>query len=158
MSRLAAKVRCSYYPLPLREAERIRNLVQFPAEPFSALDPCVGEGIAFAAVTRDSTARRYGIELDAYRAEQAAPMLTKIIQGNCLETYCPVESFSLLYENGSRQSSSITRFVGSFPAVCCFSLFRQTGRRTVPRFWPPISSVARFFASAARNRSVIARS
>jgi len=99
MSRLAAKVRCNYYPLPLREAERIRGLVQFPVEPFSALDPCVGEGIAFAAITMDSSARRYGIELDAYRAEQAAPMLTKIIQGNCLETHCPVESFSLLYEN-----------------------------------------------------------
>ena len=99
MSRLAAKVRCNYYPLPHREAERIRNLVQFPAEPFSALDPCVGEGIAFAAITRDSSARRYGIELDAYRAEQAAPMLTKIIQGNCLDTHCPVESFSFIYEN-----------------------------------------------------------
>ena len=46
MSRLAAKVRCNYYPLPLREAERIRGLVQFPSEPFSALDPCVGEGIS----------------------------------------------------------------------------------------------------------------
>jgi hypothetical protein len=99
VSRLAAKVRCNYYPLPLGEAERIRNLMRLPAEPFSALDPCAGEGIAFAAITRDSSARRYGIELDAYRAEQAAPMLTKIVQGNCLETHCPVESFSLLFEN-----------------------------------------------------------
>ena len=99
MSRLAAKARCNYYPLPLKEAERIRNLVQYPADPFSALDPCVGEGIAFAAITRDTSARRYGIELDAYRAEQAAPLLTKIIQGNCLETHCPVESFSFIFEN-----------------------------------------------------------
>jgi hypothetical protein len=99
MSRFAARIRCNYYPLPLGEAEKIRNLVRFPTEPFSALDPCVGEGIAFAAITRDSSARRYGIELDAYRAEQAAPMLTKIIQGNCLETHCPVESFSLIFEN-----------------------------------------------------------
>jgi len=99
MSRLSARIRCNYYPLPLSEAEKLRNLVRFPAEPSSALDPCVGEGIAFAAITRDSSARRYGIELDAYRAEQAAPMLTKIIQGNCLETQCPVESFSLIFEN-----------------------------------------------------------
>ena len=96
MFRLAAKVRYRYYPLPRKT---IRGLVRFPSEPFSALDPCVGEGIAFAAVTLDSTARRYGIELDAYRAEQAAPILTKIIQGNCLETHCQVESFPLLYEN-----------------------------------------------------------
>jgi hypothetical protein len=99
VSRLAARIRCNYYPLPLRETKRIRNLLQFPSEPFSALDPCVGEGIAFSTITRESSARRYGIELDAYRAEQAAPLLTKIIQGNTLETHCPVESFSLIYEN-----------------------------------------------------------
>ena len=51
MSRLNAKVRCNYYPLPIREAERIRNLLRFPNEPFSALDPCVGDGAAFAAIT-----------------------------------------------------------------------------------------------------------
>ena len=99
MSRFNAKVRCNYYPLPLREAERIRNLLRFPVEPFSALDPCVGDGAAFAAITRDSSARRYGIELDAYRAEQAGPSLTKIVQGNCLETHCAVESFSLCFCN-----------------------------------------------------------
>ena len=82
MSRLAAR-RWSYgpHPLPLRETERIRNLLQFPSEPFSALNPCVGEGIAFSAITRDSSARRYGIELDAYRAEQAAPSHNRTIQG-----------------------------------------------------------------------------
>jgi hypothetical protein len=99
VSRFNAKVRCNYYPLPLREADRTRHLLRFPVEPFSALDPCVGEGAAFAVITRDSNARRYGIELDAYRAEQAAPSLTKIIQGNCLETHCPVESFSCIFEN-----------------------------------------------------------
>ena len=78
MSRFNAKVRCNYYPLPRREAERIRNLLQFPVEPFSALDPCVGDGAAFATITQDSSARRYGIELDAYRAEQAGPSLTTV--------------------------------------------------------------------------------
>jgi hypothetical protein len=76
VSRLNAKVRCNYYPLPLREAERIRNLLRFPIEPFSTLDPCVGDSAAFATITADSNARRYGIELDAYRAEQAGPSLT----------------------------------------------------------------------------------
>src|SRR5260370_6837432 len=71
----------------------------FPVEPFSTLDPCVGDGAAFAAITGDSSARRYGIELDAYRAEQAGPSLTKIVQGNCLETHCAVESFSLCFCN-----------------------------------------------------------
>src|SRR5579884_2354402 len=99
MSRLNAKIRCNYYPLPPKEAQRIRNLLQFPAGPFSVLDPCVGDGAALAAITRDSAARRYGIELDAYRAEQASGVLTKIIQGDCLETHCSVESFSCIFEN-----------------------------------------------------------
>jgi hypothetical protein len=99
VSRFNAKVRCNYYPLPLKEAERIRNILRFPGEPFSALDPCVGEGLAFAVILKDAGARLYGIELDAYRAEQAAPSLTRVIQGNCLETHCPVESFSCIYLN-----------------------------------------------------------
>jgi len=71
----------------------------FPPNHFSALDPCVGEGLAFAAILEDAGARRYGIELDAYRAEQAAPSLIRMIQGNCLDTHCPVESFSCIYLN-----------------------------------------------------------
>ena len=42
---------------------------------------------------------RYGIELDAYRAEQARERIANVIQGNTLEVHCPVESFGLLYEN-----------------------------------------------------------
>ena len=99
MSRFNAKLRCNYYPLPAREAKRFRNLLRFPGQPFSALDPCVGKGLAFAAILKDAGARRYGIELDTYRAEQAAPSLTRIIQGNCLETHCAVESFSCIYLN-----------------------------------------------------------
>ena len=58
VARFSAKLRCSYYPLPITEAGKIRNLLHFPAEPCSALDPCAGEGAAFAAITRDSSARR----------------------------------------------------------------------------------------------------
>ena len=47
--------------------------------------------------------------------------------------------------NGWRRCSSITRFGGSFPAVCCFSLFRQSGRRTVHRFWLPTFKRCRIF-------------
>lgn len=99
MSRFNAKLRCNYYPLPASESERIRRLLRFPSEMFSALDPCVGEGRAFEAILKGAIARRYGIELDAYRAEQAAPLLSSIVQGNCLETHCPVESFSCIYLN-----------------------------------------------------------
>jgi hypothetical protein len=75
MARLAAKARCNYYPLPDREAELIRSCLTFPDQPFSALDPCAGEGRAMAVITGSSKAVRYGIELDAYRAEAAAKVL-----------------------------------------------------------------------------------
>jgi hypothetical protein len=99
VSRFNAKIRCNYFPLPMDEGKWIRQLLEFPNEPFSALDPCAGEGQAFVTVTADSQARRYGIELDTYRAEEASGRLLHVIQGNCLETHCPVESLSLIYVN-----------------------------------------------------------
>jgi hypothetical protein len=65
----------------------------------SALDPCVGDGVAFDVITSDADVLRYGIELDAYRAEQARQRIPNIIQGNTLEVQCPVECFGLLYLN-----------------------------------------------------------
>lgn len=99
MGRLNAKLKCNYYPLAPQEAGRIHQLVSFPSGPFAALDPCIGDGSAFATITAGGQAWRFGIELDAYRTEQAAPDLTQIVQGNCLETHCAVESFGLIYAN-----------------------------------------------------------
>ena len=67
--------------------------------PSSAIDPCVGDGIAFEAVTSGAELLRYGIELDAYRAKQARQRIPNIVQGNTLEVQCPVECFGLLYLN-----------------------------------------------------------
>lgn len=99
MARLAAKVRCNYYPLPDREAETIRSCLSFPNQPFSALDPCAGEGRAMAVITDSSRAVRYGIELDAYRAEAAAKVLDLVIQGDTLSAHARVESFGVIYAN-----------------------------------------------------------
>ena len=71
MSRLAAKLRCNYFPLPNAEANLIRTCLTFPEQETSALDPCAGEGRAMAAITAESNAATYGIELDSYRAEAA---------------------------------------------------------------------------------------
>ena len=97
MARLAAKARCNYYPLPDSEAELIRTCLIFPDQQFSALDPCAGEGRAMAAIATSSKAVRFGIELDAYRAEVAAKELDRVIQGDALSTQARVESFSLIY-------------------------------------------------------------
>jgi hypothetical protein len=96
--RFVGKSRLGFYPLPLSEAQRIRRFLLFP-ESSSALDPCVGDGVAFEAITSGVEVLRYGIELDAYRAEQARQRIPNIIQGNTLEVQCGVESFGLLYLN-----------------------------------------------------------
>lgn len=97
--RLAGRERMGFYPLPIPEAERIRRFLWFPEQQCSALDPCIGEGAAFEKITSDARVLRYGIELDAYRAEQARALVTEVIQGNCFDVQCPVDSFSLIYLN-----------------------------------------------------------
>ena len=97
--RLAATLRMAFYPLPVSEAERLRRFLRFPESGCAAIDPSVGDGVAFAALTGNASILRYGIELDSYRAEQAWERVQHVIQGNALETHCPVESLSLLYEN-----------------------------------------------------------
>ena len=49
--RFQGKSRHGFYPLPLSEAQRIRRFLLFPDQPSSALDPCVGDGMAFEAIT-----------------------------------------------------------------------------------------------------------
>ena len=97
--RKQAKMKLGHYPLVLVEAKRIRNYLQFPNEPASILDPCAGTGAALCALSDGASARRYGIELDAYRAEEARKVLDDVIQGSAFDTHAPVESFSLLYLN-----------------------------------------------------------
>jgi hypothetical protein len=97
--RFVGKSRLGFYPLPLPEAQRIRRFLWFPDAPSSAIDPCVGDGVAFEAITSDAEVLRYGIELDAYRADQARQRIHNVVQGNALEVQCPVECFGLLYLN-----------------------------------------------------------
>ena len=73
--------------------------MSFPWARFSALDPCIGDGVAFARITADTKALRYGIELDAYRAEQARSLADSVIQGSCFDVHCPADTVSLLYLN-----------------------------------------------------------
>jgi hypothetical protein len=97
--RTQATLKLGHFPLPLAEASRARRFLHFSGDVASVLDPCVGTGAAFRVVTGDAAVRRYGIELDAHRAEEASKVLDEVIQGNALETHAPVESFSLIYLN-----------------------------------------------------------
>jgi len=97
--RFQGKSRLGFYPLPLSEAQLIRRFLLFPDQSTSAVDPCIGDGVAFEVITNGAEVLSYGIELDAYRAEQARQRIPNIIQGNTLEVQCPVECFGLLYLN-----------------------------------------------------------
>src|SRR6266568_2292537 len=128
--RIEARVRLGYYPLPSAEAERIRQYLQLTPG-FVALDPCIGEGHALAAITSGIQGHRCGIELDAYRAEQASTRAHQLLHASAFDVHCPVESVSLLYldppydfeiseaknERMERSSSSIPT-AGSGPAGC----------------------------------------
>jgi hypothetical protein len=69
--RFQGKSRLGFYPLPLSEAQRIQRFLCFPDAASSAIDPCVGDGVPFEAITGGAEVLHYGIELYAYRAEQA---------------------------------------------------------------------------------------
>ena len=92
------QTKLGFFPLPIAEAKRLKNWLNFPEE-FSALDPCMGDGVAFAQVLRDVTVRNYGIEIDAYRAEQAKGVGIETLHANAMDVRCQAESVSLLYLN-----------------------------------------------------------
>ena len=92
------QTKLGFFPLPVAEAKRLKNWLIFP-ERFSALDPCVGDGVAFAQLLHDATARRYGIEVDANRAEQAKALGIETLQANTMDVRCQTDAVSLLYLN-----------------------------------------------------------
>ena len=92
------KIKLGFYPLPAAEARRLQNSLLF-REPFAAVDPCIGDGVAFTALLEGAPAHRHGIEIDAHRAEQARALGTSTVQANALDVRCPAESISLLYLN-----------------------------------------------------------
>jgi hypothetical protein len=96
--RNAGRLKLGYYPLPTEEGRRLRRLIQCDA-PFSVLDPCVGTGAALHLITADCDCRRYGIELDAERAQAASEAGIETVQGNVFDAHAKVETFSLLYLN-----------------------------------------------------------
>ncbi len=97
--RIQGRLRLGYFPLPVSEARRIRAWLCCPVSAYSAIDPCIGDGTAFSEITGGTSARRYGVELDAYRAELALAVVDDLIHGDCLEVHCPVESAGLLFLN-----------------------------------------------------------
>jgi hypothetical protein len=95
------KIKLGFYPLPIAEAERLRNCLAFAAE-FSALEPWVGDGVAFRHLLGEIKSLRCGVEIDAYRVEQARDLGIDTLQANTLDVRSRAEAFSLLYLNPVR--------------------------------------------------------
>lgn len=96
--RAHGKTKLGFFPLPVAESERLKKCLDSPEE-FSALDPCAGDGVAFTHLLEGTQARRYGIEIDANRAQQAARSGIDTLHANTIDVRCAAESFSLLYLN-----------------------------------------------------------
>jgi hypothetical protein len=92
-------MRLGFFPLPTGEAKRVQRFLQFPDQNCPALDPCIGDGVAFSQIASGEKVLRYGIELEANRAEPARAVVNDLIQRNCFDVQCPVESLSLIYLN-----------------------------------------------------------
>ena len=99
------KTKLGFFPLPTQEAERLKGNLRFDSE-FSALDACVGDGAAFTCLLKNTPARRYGIEIDANRAEQARNLGIETVQANSMDVRCPAESLSLLLSQRSVRPGS----------------------------------------------------
>jgi hypothetical protein len=98
LMRNQGKIKLGFYPLPIVEAGLLKNCLFFQ-EQFSAVDPCIGDGLAFSRLLESTSAHCYGIEIDAHRAEQAKALGISTVQANALDVRCPAESISLLYLN-----------------------------------------------------------
>jgi len=96
--RNAARIKLGYYPLPVEEACNIRSLL-VPSAPYSAIDPCVGDGTALIELTWNTGAHLAGIELDADRAAASAQNGIATVHGSAFECRVLAETCSLLYLN-----------------------------------------------------------
>ena len=60
------KTKLGFFPLPVAEATRLKELFDLLCPEFSALDPCRGSsGICSFAPLKGLAVHRYGIEMDA---------------------------------------------------------------------------------------------
>ncbi|MBV8051416.1 MAG: class I SAM-dependent methyltransferase [Acidobacteriaceae bacterium] len=96
--RFQGQAKLGFFPLPPSEAVRLKRWLSLP-ERFSALDPCVGDGAAFATLLEFSNGLWYGIEIDAHRSAQAQALGIEVLHANTLDVRCDAESVSLMYLN-----------------------------------------------------------
>ncbi len=108
-----------------RPQSRVRQHLVFPTSSFTALDPCAGEGNALAVITEGTQSQRCGVELDAYRAEEAKQQLDQVIYGNCFDVDCKVESCSCMILNPPYDTATSDDGAGQPPSLAFYCLNRS---------------------------------
>ena len=76
--RFQGKSRLGFYPLPMSEAQRIRRFLMFP-DLSSAIDPCVGDGVTFEAITSGAQVLRYGTQAVSEQKREAASKVVRVL-------------------------------------------------------------------------------
>lgn len=92
-------MKMGYYPTPAKVVDYIRSCLSFPPAPFTALDPCCGEGLALERLITGTRAVAYGVELDQHRAGEAQGRIQNILKCGIEETRIAHQSCSLLFLN-----------------------------------------------------------
>lgn len=98
LMRLEARIKLGHYPTPLSVVERIKSFIRF-AEDITILDPCCGEGNALQKLAEGTDVKTYGIEIDAYRAEEAKTKLDYVLKCGYEQTRISNGAFSCLFLN-----------------------------------------------------------
>ena len=98
MSRPFARLKLGYYPLPPEEALNIHSLL-VASSPYTAIDPCAGDGTALLKITSDTSAHLAAVEIDSDRAAGCIQRGIATAHGSVFECKVQADSCSLLYLN-----------------------------------------------------------
>jgi methylase of polypeptide subunit release factors len=99
IGRLMANVKIGYYPTDLAHVAILQKAVVFPAARVNLLDPCCGCGLALETLARHQNAVTYGVEIDAYRREEAQTRLDRAAFGSYFHARISHETFHLMLLN-----------------------------------------------------------
>lgn len=110
---LMNNVRMGYYPTDLKHIQMMQKGIAFPADTtVNLLDPCCGCGQAIYQLGIGENCKRYGVEIDEARAEEAQSRLDRVGFGSYFLSRIGRECFhalllnppylSVLGENGSK--------------------------------------------------------
>lgn len=108
--RFEGQIKMGYYPTPMSVVKLIKSYMMFPEEPFCAIDPCCGEGLALAGLVHGTSGLAYGVELDEARADEAKQYLYKVAKGAIESTRISKEGFSVNFLNPPYDDESGTEF------------------------------------------------